>query len=102
VTDFKKHDSGKPRFDLLPPVPVTDIASVLAFGAQKYAPGNWVHTPDWGRYYAAAQRHLHAWWGGEDIDAESGLPHLAHAGCCLLFLAELQRRGASVDNRPVP
>ena len=34
----------------------------------------------------ACHRHLQAWWSGERLDKESGLPHLAHAVCCLLFL----------------
>jgi hypothetical protein len=38
------------------------------------------------RYFAALMRHLTAWWDGERADPESGLHHLAHAGCCLLFL----------------
>ena len=31
-------------------------------------------------------RHLIAWRKGELIDPESKLPHLAHAGCNLIFL----------------
>ena len=38
------------------------------------------------RYFNACHRHLQAWrcWGR--LDSESGLPHLAHAVCCLLIL----------------
>jgi probable DNA repair protein len=38
------------------------------------------------RYFSAAMRHLVAWKEGSTHDLESGLPHLAHAVCCLLFL----------------
>jgi hypothetical protein len=85
-----KHDSEKARWDLLPLEAVTPIVDVLTFGARKYAPDNWRTVPEWRRrYYAATLRHLVAWWRGERVDTESGLPHLAHAGCCLLFLAAL-------------
>ena len=48
---------------------------------------NWVNVPDAKtRYYDAAMRHLDAWHRGEVNDEESGLPHLAHAACCLLFV----------------
>ncbi len=95
-----KHDHGKPRWDLLPWGQVEDIVKVLTFGAQKYADGvpdsvfgsagdnNWqsVEHPTQ-RYFAAAMRHITANIMGEKLDPESGLPHLAHAGCCLLFMA---------------
>jgi hypothetical protein len=32
-------------------------------------------------------RHLVAYQSGEEIDPESGKSHLAHAQCCLIFLA---------------
>jgi hypothetical protein len=83
-----KLDAGKDPWDLLPWGPVRDVVRVLDHGARKYAPGNWVHVPNAGpRYFAATMRHLVAWVGGERNDRESGLPHLAHAACCLLFLA---------------
>ena len=59
----------------------------MEFGAAKYGADNWQHVPNARqRYFDAAMRHLLAWWDGERLDAESGLPHLAHAGCCILFL----------------
>jgi len=83
----RKDDRGKPQWDLLPVASVRSIVEVLTFGAKKYAPNAWQSVPEARRrYYAATMRHLAAWWEGERLDEESGLPHLAHAGCCLLFL----------------
>ena len=95
----RKYDDGKPRWDLLPIDGISPIVDVLTYGAKKYttptSPGeeNWrkVDEPK-RRYYAALLRHMTAWWTGEKIDKESGLPHLAHAGCCLLFLIALEKK----------
>jgi hypothetical protein len=85
----RKDDNGKPRWDLLPLEAVGQVVDVLTFGEQKYAPDGWRHVPSpRRRYYAAAMRHLVAWWLGSPTDPESGLPHLAHAACCILFLLE--------------
>ncbi len=85
--DGRKFDAGKLRFSLLPAAAVRAVVGVLEYGAQKYAPDNWRKVPDARqRYFDAAQRHLWAWWGGEKVDAESGLSHLGHAACCVLFL----------------
>jgi hypothetical protein len=89
----------KPRLDLLPAGALTEIAQVLTFGAEKYGAHNWSRGTAWSRYYAALLRHLFAWWGGEDRDPETGASHLAHAGCCLLFLLEYQRHGWGSDDR---
>ena len=95
VTDMK-YDAGKPRMDLLLdgcPNALLRISDVLTFGAQKYAAHSW-HTVEEGRsrYKAALLRHLTAHASGELTDAESGLPHLAHAACCALFILELEQR----------
>ena len=83
----RKTDTGKPRLSLLPWRAVQQIVAVLEFGAAKYGADNWQRVPEARqRYFDATMRHLLAWWDGERLDAESGLPHLAHAGCCILFL----------------
>ena len=83
----QKHDQAKPRFSLLPSAPLWQVVEVLEFGAGKYGADNWRKVPNaHERYFNACHRHLNAWWAGEMVDSESGLPHLAHAVCCLLFL----------------
>jgi hypothetical protein len=87
----EKHDNGKPRFDLLPPAAVTEMAKVLTFGAKKYAPENWRKVPDAkARYTAALLRHAFAYLGGETADTETQLNHMAHIMCCAAFLIELE------------
>lgn len=87
MADSVKHDTGKLRYDLLPFGAVDRIVEVLNFGAQKYAPNNWQNLQDFeARYFAAALRHLSKHAQGEAVDSESGLSHLAHAACCLVFL----------------
>lgn len=89
-----KADSDKPRWDLLPWEPIEDVVRVLTVGARKYAPSNWQKVPEARRrYFSAAMRHLVAWEHGEDADPETGLPHLAHAMCCVSFLAWFDKHG---------
>ena len=91
--------SAKTRFDLIPFAAVGEIADVLAYGAEKYSANNWCRGTEWGRYFSALCRHVFAWWSGEDRDPETGFSHLAHAGCCLLFLMEYQRNAWGTDDR---
>lgn len=82
-----KYDAGKPDWTLVPFSALVPVIRVLEFGARKYSRGGWRLVPQGDRrYLAAAFRHLTAFSDGETHDAESGLPHLAHAACCLLFL----------------
>lgn len=76
---------------------------VLQFGATKYGERNWEKGIHYSRLYSAAIRHLNAWFEGEDSDKETGLSHLAHATCCILFLLAfvvLNGEGYSLDDRP--
>lgn len=84
-----KHDEGKARYDLVPRLGIEESAKVFAFGAAKYGDRNWEEGLTFGRLYAAMQRHLAAYWSGEELDPESGLSHLGHAGCCWMMLSEL-------------
>ena len=49
---------------------------------------------------ACALRHLAAFQRGEDLDPESGLPHLAHAMCNLRMLTLYSRTYKEGDDRP--
>jgi hypothetical protein len=92
MTEGVKFDSAKPRFSLIPKGTLLEVVKVLEFGAQKYAPDNWIRVPDaQTRYYDAAMRHLQAYFDGEKQDSETQLSHLAHAICCLLFLLWFER-----------
>lgn len=86
-----KFDSEKRRMGLLPPRALESVADVLTFGAKKYLPDNWRYVengPE--RYLDAALRHISAYMKGEPLDEETGLPHLSHALCCLMFIVDLQ------------
>jgi hypothetical protein len=95
-----KYDTGKPRFDLIPTRPMVQLAEIYAYGAAKYADRNWEKGMEFSRVYAAAQRHLHAYWSGQDLDEESALPHLAHAAFGLLALLEFTTTHPELDDRP--
>lgn len=82
-----KYDTGKTMYSLIEPAFSEDLAKVLTMGAQKYGPENWKFIDNAiPRYYDALMRHLEAWRQNEEIDEESGLPHLAHAAANIMFL----------------
>lgn len=86
----QKNDAGKVRLELLPPGAIAWIGAALTRGAEKYQhlpPDNWQRVPEGRkRYFGALLRHVFAALAGQERDAESGLPHLAHAGACIVFL----------------
>lgn len=53
-------------------------------------------------YRAALDRHMDAWWEGEELDPTDGTPHLANALACINILIEAKEAGKLVDDRPPP
>lgn len=102
VNEAVKADSKKPCMALLPSSALVAITQVLDFGALKYDAHNWRKGMDWSRLLSAMMRHITAFNDGEDVDAESGLSHLAHAGCCILFLLEYENKKLGTDDRYKP
>jgi len=99
-TSFVKYDENKPAYELLDPYAINEIVRVLTYGAKKYNAHNWNKCNSITRYFGACLRHLFAWLRGEDIDPESGIHHLAHAGCSVIFMLGLWGRyGSEVDDR---
>lgn len=81
-----KYDGGKLPYDLLPFSVIDSLVAVQRFGAAKYGPNNWQRIKKGkSRYIAAALRHISAVQQGQRYDEESGLPHLAHALCSLMY-----------------
>lgn len=76
-----KHDQDKPRLDLIPPEVILAIGEVMTFGANKYGANTWQGV-EMARYEAA----LMAYKMGEEIDPESGFPHLWHVLCNAAFM----------------
>jgi hypothetical protein len=94
-----KYDAGKIGVHLLPWPALQEIAKVLDFGALKYAPNNWTKGMSWSRLARGAENHIGEWLWREDKDPESKLSHLAHAGCCILFLLTYELFGLGTDDR---
>lgn len=92
-----KYDKEKPPMALLDSNYLEGVARVLGFGANKYHAHNWRNGINVSRLVSAAYRHLGAINKGEDIDSESGLPHVYHLGCCNMFLAEMLKRPEQDD-----
>jgi len=82
-----KNDTGKTDWSLMPFDTLAEINKVLEFGAKKYAADNWKIGRGLGtkRVLNACLRHIFAHMQGETRDPESGLPHLSHAACNLIF-----------------
>ena len=94
-----KFDADKLPVNLLSSEALMQTAAVLKFGADKYAEHNWRQGFAWSRPLAAAMRHIMAFNDGEDKDPESGLSHLAHAMCCIMFLLEFEKTHPQLDDR---
>lgn len=88
-----KFDGGKPQPGLLidgVPRALSRVADVLTFGAKKYKAHSWKQVENGQeRYNDAKVRHQLAAGRGEVYDPESGIEHLAHEACNILFLLEL-------------
>ena len=94
-----KYDQDKVRMDLLDSDALEGLAAVLTFGAKKYAANNWRGGISYSRLLAALLRHTFAILRGEDVDPESGLPHVDHVQCCAMFLSNMMKNRKDLDDR---
>src|SRR5665213_813726 len=88
------------RYDLIPVIPLHKVAEVYGRGADKYDDRNWELGYAWHLSYAAAQRHLNQFWGGEANDVETGCPHLASVIFHCMALIEYGHTHPELDDRP--
>lgn len=99
ITGGDHKDAGKPRLDLLDAYAIEQMGHVLGFGSVKYDAWNWTRGIAYTRLQGSALRHILAFQRGEDLDPESGLPHLAHGMCCLMMLLGMTQRHPELDDR---
>ena len=83
-----KFDNDKVDWMILPYDALEEIIKVMEFGARKYARGNFASGEglEYTRVLNSLMRHILAFSRGEDLDPETGISHMAHAGCNVLFL----------------
>lgn len=99
-----KHDVGKTDWAILPLDALEEIIKVFQFGEKKYARGNYANGEglEYTRILNSLMRHTTSFMRGEDNDPETGLSHMAHAGCCTLMLLHYithQEQFSTNDNR---
>ena len=108
-----RHDNGKPRVDLLSPIALFGIATVLTKGLEKYEPSNWRRGMAWSKVIGSLLRHTLKFMAGEDYDIDSkcedcingnckdhsGLPHVDLIASNAMFLQEYFRKHKKLDDR---
>lgn len=91
----------KVPWSVLPTPVLAEVALGMFEGALKYGRHNYraigVRASI---YYDATQRHLTAWWEGEDYDPESKLSHITKAISSLTVLRDSMIRENWTDDRP--
>ena len=100
ITVAVRHDEGKTNWSLMPFEALEEINKVLEFGANKYSANNWQEGTGfkYSRVLNSLLRHTFAFMRGEDKDPESGLSHMAHAGCNVLFILYYLKNKARYAN----
>jgi hypothetical protein len=92
---------AKVPFSTLSGPVLAEVGLAMMEGALKYGRHNYrVSGVRAGVYFDAALRHLIAFWEGQDIDPDSGLPHIVKAAACCAVLRDSQIQGNWVDDRP--
>lgn len=94
-----KHDLGKSQLNIIDPSFLDEVGMVFAAGAQKYDRGNYRLGMNWSRVIDASMRHILAFSSGEDLDPETKLLHLAHAGACMSILTDYYVNQLGTDDR---
>ena len=93
----------KVQLNLVPPASIIYQALAMEDGSRKYGPFNWrKNKVITSIYVAAALRHIHQYYDGEDNAQDSGKPHLGHALACLGIIVDALETGNLIDDRPTP
>lgn len=97
----QKYDGEKPQIALVPPEFIIGCAHAFTYGIKKYSAFNYLKGDGLKimRLISSLQRHLLAFTAGQDIDEESGLPHLYNASACMAMITATLREHPNNDDR---
>ena len=100
-----KRDGHKTKpplsFNMLGKEVVEGEAKVWEFGANKYARANWLKGMSWTGCADSLLRHVTALLNGEDLDPETGLPHVDHIVTSAKILSNSYHTRKDLDDRGV-
>ncbi len=96
---YSKEIPNASGFYLLPYRVIDYLGEIYLYGCIKYDENNWRKGMPWGKIFAAFCRHSGQWFGGEDIDKESGMHHLGHALWQLFGLRWYEQNTPKFDDR---
>lgn len=90
----KKYDTGKSMVGTLCrvfPMALLGVGACIEFGTHKYPdPSNWKKVENgFNRYQDSMMRHYLKFLTGQELDSETGLPHLFHLAWNVLAMVEL-------------
>lgn len=94
-----RFNEGKIKWSLVDFKSLEPMVQVLMYGANKYSKDNWKKGLPITEIFDSLQRHLNSFMSGEDVDVESGLSHLGHAQCNLMFLIHMLNNKPELDDR---
>ena len=91
----------KPPIHNIPRSVLSEVGMALAEGEYKYGGYNWRAVGVRASVYLdALDRHMTAWWEGEDLDPDCGLSHITKAISALMVLRDGMIQENWVDDRP--
>jgi hypothetical protein len=103
VNPKAQYSNAKVPLHLWPATATALGCMTMQEGADKYGRNNFRATNiEASTYMAALGRHALSWWEGEDIDPDSGLPHLAKMLACIAIVVDAHYAGTLVDDRQFP
>ncbi len=97
-----KNDQAKIDLSLIPYIAQVAEAKAFQVGEKKYGRYNYCKGHKASQLIAAAQRHLLAWFQGEENDPVDGQPHLGSVRACMAMLLRQQELGTMIDDRFKP
>lgn len=86
-----KNDQNKIDLSLIPYISNIEHAKAFMVGERKYGRYNYCKGHKASQLIGAMQRHMNAWFNGEDCDPVDGQHHLGSVmACCSMLLRQME------------